>query len=197
MCKKIKFGIRHNRGISTCTLIIAFFCTENLTMFVIQLKMFLLCVVMAVLLGTAHSQCTQLPTEQQIQISLLSIINSNLGEGQVPGTVTLLSHHYTCIAPGENINEISQISVAVVFNFTTTGGATDTRQLQIQLKCQNTNYYGATIAEQSPPAVAFNLTTREDCFACVPSGPPNITIDTDSNCAGMCVKLCMYMYILK
>ena len=166
-------------------------------MFVIQWKMFLLCVVMAVLLGTAHSQCTQLPTEQQIQIPLLSIINSNLGEGQVPGTVTLLSHHYTCIAPGENINEISQISVAVVFNITTTGGATDTMQQQIQLGCHDTNYLIASDPlEQSPPAVAFNLTTREDCFACVPSGPPNFTIDTDSNCAGMCIKLCMYMYCI-
>ena len=69
-----------------------------------------------------------LTTEQEIQIFLLSIITSSGGEAS-GGTVTLLSHHYTCIAPGENINKISQISVAVVFNITTTWGATDTRQL--------------------------------------------------------------------
>ena len=146
--------------------------------------MFLVSAVLALLLGTAHSQCTRLPTNNEIQSLVQAIVSSSGGEGAI-GTVTLLSHHFTCIAPTQKMGEIQQVSIAVVFNFTTSG-VTDTRRQQIQLQCSGVNnYQGATSSlEVNPPAVAFTLTTREDCFLCVPSGPPSVTVDTDANCAG-------------
>ena len=152
----------------------------------IQQKIFLVCAVIAVLLGTAHSQCTRLPTESFIQNIIQSIITGIGGEG--PGaTVALVSHHFTCIAPTQRMGEIRQLSVAVVYNVTPEMGVTDTRRGQIQLECLGTNNYqrGSSPLEQGPPAVAFNLTTREDCFLCDPDGPGvPFTIDTDANCVG-------------
>ena len=144
--------------------------------------------VIALLLGTAHSQCTRLPTNNEIQSLVQSIASSNAGEGSA-GTVDLLSHHFTCIAPTQKIGEIQQVSIAVVFNVTTNMGVTDTRRQQIQLQCSGVNsYIGATSTlEENPPAVAFTLTTREDCFLCVsndPSPPSSIIVDTNANCAG-------------
>ena len=153
----------------------------------IQQKIFLVCAVIAVLLGTAHSQCTRLPTEDVIQNIIQGIITSIGGEG--PGaTVVLVSHHFTCIAPTQRIGQIDEVSVAVVFNVTSEMGVTEIRQGQAQLQCSGGNYQGSsTQFEQNPPAIAFNLTTREDCFLCVQEGPggsSTITVDTDANCAG-------------
>ena len=144
------------------------------------LKMFLFYAVIAVLLGTAHSQCTRLPTEDEIETLILSILLSSSGEG-FSGTVTLLSHHFTCIAPTQKMGEIHEVSIVVVFNVT---WDTNTRRQQVQLCCSGDNYYRTTQLEVNPPAVAFTLTTREDCFLCVPSGPSSVTVDTDANCAG-------------
>ena len=146
--------------------------------------------VIALLLGTAHSQCTRLPANNEIQSLVQSIANSNAGEGSL-GTVDLLSHHFTCIAPiaTQKIGEIQQVSIAVVFNVITNMGVTDTRRQQIQLQCSGVNSYIGTTStlEENPPAVAFTLTTGEDCFLCVPNGPSppsSIIVDTNANCAG-------------
>ena len=151
----------------------------------IQQKIFLVCAVIAVLLGTAHTQCTQLPTADNIENIILSIITSSGGEGSV-GTVTLLSHHFTCNAPTREMGEIRQLSVAVVFNFTTEMGVTDRRQGQAELQCSGTNSYQQLSSQlEDPPEVAFNLTTRENCFLCDPVGPgAPFTTDTNANCAG-------------
>ena len=158
--------------------------------------MFIVCAVyVAVLLGTAHSQCTRIPTENEIQNLLQSIVTSAAGEGSV-GAVALLNHHFTCIAPTQKMGEIQQVSIAVVYNFTTYSAVTDTRRQQIQLECRtDNNYRGATTPlEENPPAVAFTLSTRKDCFLCVPSGPAaNINVDADANCAG---KSCMSDLVL-
>ena len=147
--------------------------------------MLFVCAVIGVLLGTAHSQCTRLPTDDQIETLLLSIIIGNVKGDKV---VLLISHHFTCIAPGQKMGELQGVSIAVVFNVTTDMGVTDTRRQQIQLECttNNVNNYRATTnsLEQNPPAVAFTLTTRKDCFLCVPSGPADINVDADANCAG-------------
>ena len=152
----------------------------------IQQKIFLVCAVIAVLLGTAHSQCTQLPTESFIQNIIQSIITGSGGEG--PGaTVALVSHHFTCIAPTQRMGEIHQVSVAVVYNVTTDMSVTDKREGQVELQCSGVNNYqreGSPL-EQNPPEVAFNLTTREDCFLCAPVGPgAPVIVDMDANCAG-------------
>lgn len=149
--------------------------------------MFLVCAIITVLLGTAHSQCFQLPTEQQIETLIITIIISSGGEGSLE-VVNLLEHHYTCIAPGERKDEIRELSIAVIFNVTTAFGISYTRRQQIQLECQHYNTYspftGTELLEESPPEVAFNLTTRKDCYLCVVTGPPSVIIDTNANCAG-------------
>ena len=150
----------------------------------IQQKIFPVCAVIAVLLGTAHSQCTRLPTEIFIQNIIQSIITGSGGEG--PGAkVALVSHHFTCIAHTQRMGEIHQVSVAVVYNVTSDMSVTDRREGQVELQCSSgvNNYQreGSPL-EQNPPAVAFNLTTREDCFLCAPSAP--FDIDTDANCVG-------------
>jgi len=159
--------------------------------------MFLSYAVLSLLLGTAHSQCTRLPTNNEIQSLVQAILSSSGGEGSI-GTVALLSHHFTCIAPTQDMGEILQASIAVVFNVTTLG-VTDTRRQQIQLQCSGVNNYVGTTTplEVNPPAVAFTLTTREDCFFCVPSGPSSVTVDTDANCAGESLSdliLCTYVH---
>ena len=152
----------------------------------IQQKIFLVCVVIAVLLGTAHSQCTRLPTADNIENIVLGIVTSNAGEGPVD-EVALLSHHFTCIAPTQRMGEIRQLSAAVVYNVTSEMGVTDTRRGQVQLRCSGMNNYqreGSQL-EENPPPVAFNLATREDCFLCDPVGPgAPFTTDTDANCVG-------------
>ena len=163
--------------------------------------MFLFFAVIAVLLGTAHSQraqCIRLPTEGEIQFLIRSIVTSTSGEGSV-GIIILLSHHFTCIAPTQRMGEIQEVSIAVVFNVISDMGVTDTRRGQVQLQCSGANNYQGAISalEENPPAVAFTLTTREDCFLCVPSGPPSITVDTDANCAGESLSdMVPYMTVL-
>ena len=156
--------------------------------------MLFVCAVIAVLLGTAHSQCTRLPTDDQIENSLLSIIIGNEGDK----LVLLISHHFTCIASGQKMGQLQQVSIAVVFNVTMDLlDVTETRRQQIQLECTtNNNYQRATTSlEQNPPAVAFTLTTRKDCFLCVPSAPTNINVDADANCAGKsCMHACLILY---
>ena len=159
--------------------------------------MFLVCAVIAVLLGTVHGfQCTRLPTKNEIQLLLQSVVNS------IDGIVEdLLSHHFTCIAPTQSLGEIKEVSIAVIFDyFTTEMGINITRREQFQLFCSEpgVNNWGATYLEENPPAVAFNLTTRRDCFLCDPDG---IRVDTDANCnceslSDLILCTCSYLAIL-
>ena len=162
--------------------------------------MIFVCAVISLLLGTANSQCIRLPTNNEIQLVVQNIVSAISGEESV-GTVALLSHHFTCIAPTQKMSEIQQVSIAIVFNFTTNMGVPDTRRQQIQLQCAGVNNYvgTSTALEESPPAVAFTLTTREDCFLCVPEAPSGITVDTDAKCAGESLSdliLSVYLYFV-
>ena len=150
--------------------------------------MFLVCAVIAVLLGTAHSQprCTRLPTKNEIRTLVQGNVNRRPGDN---GTVeAILAHHFTCIAPTNRLGEIHFVSIAVVFNFTTDMGVNITRRQQIQLFCEGVNWINLWI-EEDPPAVAFNLTTREDYVVCDDRFDTSLIVnvkhlDTDANCVG-------------
>ena len=136
--------------------------------------MFLVCAVIAVLLGTAHSQCTRLPTKNEIRIAV-NLFNR--------GTTVDLTHHLTCIAPTQRLGEIRYVSIAVKFKLTTDmHGDNITRRQHIVLLCSGVNNWETWGIEGNPPAVAFNLTTREDCLLCEQFFIPGV--DTDANCAG-------------
>ena len=146
--------------------------------------MFLVCAVIAVLVGTVHSQCTRLPTENEIQIAVQSNVYSNFNTGDNGTVEVLLTQHFTCIAPDKRLGEIQQVSIAVIFDFTTDMGINITRRQHIHLRCSGVNNWRTLlVVEENPPAVAFNLTTREDCFLCLSGGPVIHGFDTDANCA--------------
>ena len=146
------------------------------------LKMFLVCAVIAVLLGTVHSQCTRLPTENEIQIAVQSIVNMYSSPGDDGTVEAILTHHFTCIAPTRRLGEIYQVAIAVIYDFTTDMGVNITRRQRIHLRCSGVNNWRSTVPgfEENPPAVAFNLTPREDCWLCMPGDP--VTVDFDASC---------------
>ena len=154
--------------------------------------MFLVCAVIAVLLGTVHSQplagrCTRLPTKDEIRTVVQRNVNRFNGDD---GTVeAILAHHFTCITPTNRLGKIFEVSIAVIFNFTTDMGVNITRRQQIQLQCSGVTNWSTISVEGNPPAVAFNLTTREDCVVCDDQFASFHFInvkhhDTDANCVG-------------
>ena len=162
--------------------------------------MFLVCAVIAVLIGTVHSQCTRLLTKDEIRTSVQSFVNLYSSFVESAGTVKdLVVHHFTCIVPTQRPGEIQFVSIAVIFDFTTDMGVTITRRRQIQLQCSGVNNWKIWGFEENPPAVAFNLTTREDCLLCdVRSLYTNVRFDTDANCGSESLSdliLCIYMYL--
>ena len=147
--------------------------------------MFPVCAVIAVLLGTAHSQprrCTRLPTKNEIRTLVQGNVNRFNGDDST--VEAILAHHFTCIAPTRRLGEIEEVSIAVIFNFTTDMGVNITRRQQIQLRCSGVNNWQILVPEADPPAVAFNLTTREDCVVCGVYFISGINIDFDANCVG-------------
>ena len=137
----------------------------------------------ASLFGAVFPQCSPLPAADFIENRLESTVRSEGGEGTNPN-VTLLQHHFTCIAVGSTEGTARSLSIAVRYNVKSTDQPEVQCIAQLLFECSGSNY----ILSQSDPfepnqtESLFNLATRRDCFLCATSG--SSTIDPDTNCAG-------------
>ena len=121
------------------------------------------------------------------------IVASQGGDGKDP-VVTLLQHHFTCIAVGSTEGTARLLSIAVRYNVTSTDHPEVRQRIaQLLLECSGSDldYVLARPASLEPnqPESLFNLATRRDCRVCAISGSP--TIDPDTNCAGKTASYCI------
>ena len=137
----------------------------------------------ASLFGAVFAQCSPLPAADFIENRLESTVRSEGGEGTNPN-VTLLQHHFTCIAVGSTEGTVRSLSIAVRYNVTSTDQPEVQRIAQLLFECSGSNYIlsQSDPFEENQPESLFNLATRRDCFLCAIMGSP--TIDPDTNCAG-------------
>ena len=131
-----------------------------------------------------QSECSPLPDADFIENRLEFTVRSEGGEGTNPN-VTLLQHHFSCIAVGSTEGTARSVSIAVRYKVTSTDHPEARQRIsQLLFECSGSNY----ILSQSDPfepnqnETLFNLATRRDCFLCAISS--SSTIDTDTNCAG-------------
>ena len=142
----------------------------------------LLTLISSSLFGVAFSQCSTLPDAAFIQTRIQSIVSSSGGVGSNP-VVTLLQHHFTCIAVGSVQGTFRSLSILVRYNVTSSNQPEVQLIIQLLLTCSGTN-----VVLQSPsnealqPESLFDLATRRDCRVCAISGLA--TIDQPTNCAG-------------
>ena len=130
--------------------------------------------------GAGFSQCSTLPDAMSIQTSILSIVSGQGGEGTDP-VITLLQHHFTCIAVGTTEGTFRSLSIAVRYNVTSMDNPAPRQRIrQLLLECSDSNFVpqSTTALEPNQPESVFNLTTRRDCRFCIAAAP------TDNNCDG-------------
>ena len=152
-------------------------------------NMLLLIQVLAFLRAVVAQECT-LPSAMDIETLVESITISSGGEGA--GTdITLLNHHFTCLAVGSRADRYRGVSIAVRYNATQSGGTTNTRLSQVQLDCSGGTHFIPSSEPFEPvrPESVLTLPTRRDCSLCVLTAPSSIMVDDDTNCA------CKYMYM--
>ena len=154
-------------------------------------NMLLLIQVLAFLRAVVAQECT-LPSAMDIETLVESITISSGGEG-VGTEITLLDHHFTCLAVGSRADRYRGVSVAVRYN-ATQSGTTNMRLSQIQLVCNGgTHFTGSGEPfEAGRPESVLTLATRRDCRLCVITAPSAIVVEADANCA---CKLHVYMYM--
>ena len=155
-----------------------------------------LLLIVAILFGPAVAQECTLPSAMDIEILVKSLAISEGGEGQGV-EITLLDHHFTCLAVGSRADRYRAVSVAVRYN-ATQSGVTNMRLSQIQLECNGGTHFAAGSSEPfeaDRPESVLSVTTRRDCRLCAITAPDpsQIAVDGDTNCA---CKLHVYMYIL-
>ena len=137
----------------------------------------------ASLFGAVFAQsCSPLPAADFIENRLEFTVRSEGGEGTNPN-VTLLQHHFTCIAVGSTEGTVRSLSIAVRYNVTSTDQPEVQRISQLLFECSGSNYIlsQSDPFEPNQPESLFNLATRRDCFLCAIMGSP--TIDPNTNCA--------------
>ena len=126
------------------------------------------------------AECSPLPAAEFIENRLQSIVSSEGGAGS---NVTLLQHHFTCIAVGSTEGTARSLSIAVRYNETSADQSDFQRISQILFECSGSDYVlSADPFEPNQNESLFNLATRRDCRLCAISDSP--TIDPDTNCAG-------------
>ena len=136
----------------------------------------------ASLFGAVFSQCSTVPDADFIENRLQSTVSGEGGEGTNP-VVTLLQHHFTCVAVGSSEGTARSLSIAVRYNVTSTDQPEVQRIAQLLFECSGSNFVSqSTGFEANQNETLFNLTTRRDCWVCAISGLS--TIDEDTNCAG-------------
>ena len=130
-----------------------------------------------------QTECSPLPDADFIENKLQSSVSSQGDAGSNP-VVTLLQHHFTCIAVGSTEGTVRSLSIAVRYNVTSTDQPEVQPIAQILFECIGSNYVLSSSApfEGNQPESLFNLTTRRDCWLCAILGP--VMIDPDTNCAG-------------
>ena len=142
----------------------------------------LLTLISSSLFGVAFSQCSTLPDAAFIQMRIQSIVSIGAGEGNDP-VVTLIQHHFTCIAVGSWQGTVRSLSIAVRYNETSSSQPEVQRIIQLLLTCSGTNFVLQSPSnEPLQPVSLFDLATRRDCLVCAILGSP--TIDQPTNCAG-------------
>ena len=150
--------------------------------------------IVAILFGPAVAQECTLPSAMDVETLVESLAISKGGEGQ-GAEITLLDHHFTCLAVGSRADRYREVSVAVRYN-ATQSGTTNMRLSQIQLECSggtSTHFTGSGDPfEADPPESVLTVTTRRDCRLCVITAPSPIVVNADTNCA---CKLHVYMYM--
>ena len=137
----------------------------------------------ASLFGAVFAQCSPLPAADFIENRLESTVRSEGGHGTNPN-VTLVQHHFTCIAVGSTEGTVRSLSIAVRYNVTSTDQPEVQRISQLLFECSGSNYLlsQSDPFEPDQPESLFNLATRRDCLLCAIMGSP--TIDPNTNCAG-------------
>ena len=138
------------------------------------------------LFGTvfAQSECSPLPDADFIENRLEFTVRSEGGEGTNPN-VTLLQHHFSCIAVGSTEGTTRSVSIAVRYKVTSTDHPEARQRIaQLLFECSGSNYilFQSDPFEPNQNETLFNLATRRDCFLCAISG--SSTIVPDTNCAG-------------
>ena len=119
-----------------------------------------------------------LPSTEVVTIRLESILLAMGGEGGTQN-ITLVSHHFSCLAVAESSGRFDSLSVAVTYTSVTTGD--QLLRYHFQLECSNGVFRLGRENDNNPPAGAFTE-SRRDCRVCSGvNGPANL-IDTVTNC---------------
>ena len=120
-----------------------------------------------------------LPSTDLISSRLTSILLSQGGEGSRTN-ITLVSHHFSCLAVADTSDRFASLSIAVTYTTATTGD--QLLRYQFELDCSSGVYQASgSSPDANPPNAAFTE-SRRDCRVCTGvSGPANL-IDTVTNC---------------
>ena len=139
---------------------------------------------LAALSGVVRPFSCPLPTNEQIQTLLLSVLLGSQGEGS-DFTVSIHGDvHFTCHAVGDRMDEFRSLSVAV--RYTKGENSTQLFRIQFQMRCGVNNFIGVSDSgsETNIQESIFNITTRVDCRFCTADYAPGV--DTTANCYRKC-----------
>ena len=129
------------------------------------------------------SQGCPLPSVEEINSTLLSLLTSDVGLT----STTILHHHFPCLAVAR-LDRYSYVSIAV--NYTKSNSGDTTFTAQFQLSCSGDTFVTDSslgTIRQTPTTAVFTE-SRRDCWACA-AATSFIMSDPTTYCLGELCKL--------
>ena len=144
-------------------------------------------VAVTLLTATTSQEC-DIPTSEEVEDVAEAILGSELPEGSLPPSITLMQMHFTCLATVA-LDKFSWASVVVNFTDTDVPGVAQVRQFQ--MACTSFNMWERDISSFDPslPAMPFDIETQYQCAQCLLVPPTSPNYDPVSNCLGKCVHI--------